>query len=149
ASPRFECAKLKRRPSQVRIGLARGNSTRHQTVAKRRGYLFRRPGRGCHVARLLDEPTASLDPDTTKAIEDVIRSVTARGIKVVKSTAGRKARSSSRREGSSMDAVTAIRDQDGNDATERDAGWTSFRHRCIPNTPRKRRDDRVDGFLQA
>jgi ABC-type arginine transport system ATPase subunit len=57
--------------------LARGNSARHQTVAKRRGYLFRRPGRGCHVARLLDEPTASLDPAATKAIEDVIRSVAA------------------------------------------------------------------------
>jgi tungstate transport system ATP-binding protein len=35
---------------------------------------------------LLDEPTASLDPAATKAIEDVIRAVTARGIKVVMST---------------------------------------------------------------
>jgi tungstate transport system ATP-binding protein len=35
---------------------------------------------------LLDEPTASLDPAATKAIEDVIRSVAARGIKVVMST---------------------------------------------------------------
>jgi tungstate transport system ATP-binding protein len=34
----------------------------------------------------LDEPTASLDPAATKAIEDVIRSVAARGIKVVMST---------------------------------------------------------------
>lgn len=34
----------------------------------------------------LDEPTASLDPAATKAIEDVIRDVTARGIKVVMST---------------------------------------------------------------
>ena len=35
---------------------------------------------------LLDEPTASLDPAATKAIEDVIRAVIARGIKVVMST---------------------------------------------------------------
>jgi tungstate transport system ATP-binding protein len=34
----------------------------------------------------LDEPTASLDPAATKAIEDVIRVVAARGIKVVLST---------------------------------------------------------------
>ena len=34
----------------------------------------------------LDEPTASLDPAATKAIEDVIRTVTMRGIKVVMST---------------------------------------------------------------
>ncbi len=35
---------------------------------------------------LLDEPTASLDPAATKAVEDVIRAVAARGIKVVFST---------------------------------------------------------------
>ncbi|HEY6995127.1 MAG TPA: ATP-binding cassette domain-containing protein [Xanthobacteraceae bacterium] len=35
---------------------------------------------------LLDEPTASLDPAATKAIEDVIHAVTMRGIKVVMST---------------------------------------------------------------
>jgi len=34
----------------------------------------------------LDEPTASLDPAATKALEDVIRAVVARGIKVVMST---------------------------------------------------------------
>ena len=34
----------------------------------------------------LDEPTASLDPAATKAIEDVVRAVTARGVKVVMST---------------------------------------------------------------
>ena len=34
----------------------------------------------------LDEPTASLDPAATKAIEDVIRGVSQRGIKVVMST---------------------------------------------------------------
>ena len=35
---------------------------------------------------LLDEPTASLDPAATKAIEDVIRNIAARGIKVVMAT---------------------------------------------------------------
>jgi tungstate transport system ATP-binding protein len=35
---------------------------------------------------LLDEPTASLDPAATKAIEDMIAAVAARGIKVVMST---------------------------------------------------------------
>jgi tungstate transport system ATP-binding protein len=34
----------------------------------------------------LDEPTASLDPASTKAIEEVIRKVAERGIKVVMST---------------------------------------------------------------
>src|SRR5262249_52086287 len=34
----------------------------------------------------LDEPTANLDPAATKAVEDVIRTVAARGIKVVMST---------------------------------------------------------------
>ena len=34
----------------------------------------------------LDEPTASLDPASTKAIEDVIRTVSQRGIKVLLST---------------------------------------------------------------
>jgi tungstate transport system ATP-binding protein len=35
---------------------------------------------------LLDEPTASLDPAATKSVEDVIRSVAERGIKVVMAT---------------------------------------------------------------
>ncbi len=34
----------------------------------------------------LDEPTASLDPASTKAVEDIIRAVAARGIKVVMAT---------------------------------------------------------------
>jgi tungstate transport system ATP-binding protein len=38
------------------------------------------------VVLLLDEPTASLDPAATKAIEDVIRAVAARGVKVVMAT---------------------------------------------------------------
>jgi len=97
----------------VRIRAVEGPLLRGCAAADGRetaGYLFRRPGPGCHVARLLDEPTASLDPAATKAIEEVIRSVAARGIKVVMSThdlgeARRKARSSSRREGSSIDAT--------------------------------------------
>jgi tungstate transport system ATP-binding protein len=34
----------------------------------------------------LDEPTASLDPASTKAVEDIVRAVAARGIKVVMAT---------------------------------------------------------------
>jgi len=34
----------------------------------------------------LDEPTASLDPAATKSVEDLIRNITARGIKVVMAT---------------------------------------------------------------
>ena len=34
----------------------------------------------------LDEPTASLDPAATKAIEDIVRKISARGVKVVMST---------------------------------------------------------------
>jgi tungstate transport system ATP-binding protein len=34
----------------------------------------------------LDEPTASLDPYATKAIEDIVRAVSARGVKIVMST---------------------------------------------------------------
>ncbi|MDO8875898.1 MAG: ATP-binding cassette domain-containing protein [Pseudolabrys sp.] len=34
----------------------------------------------------LDEPTASLDPAATKAIEDIVRAVAARGVKVIMST---------------------------------------------------------------
>jgi tungstate transport system ATP-binding protein len=38
------------------------------------------------VVLFLDEPTASLDPAASKAIEDIIRSLTVRGVKVVMST---------------------------------------------------------------
>jgi tungstate transport system ATP-binding protein len=38
------------------------------------------------TALFLDEPTASLDPAATKAVEDIIRIVAGRGIKVVMST---------------------------------------------------------------
>jgi tungstate transport system ATP-binding protein len=34
----------------------------------------------------LDEPTASLDPYATKAIEDIVHAITARGVKVVMAT---------------------------------------------------------------
>jgi len=41
----------------------------------------------CNPAVLfLDEPTASLDPAATKAVEDVVRDIAARGIKVVMAT---------------------------------------------------------------
>ncbi len=34
----------------------------------------------------LDEPSASLDPAATKAIEDIVRAIAARGVKVVMAT---------------------------------------------------------------
>jgi tungstate transport system ATP-binding protein len=38
------------------------------------------------IVLFLDEPTASLDPYATKAIEDIVRAVSAQGVKVVMST---------------------------------------------------------------
>jgi len=38
------------------------------------------------VVLFLDEPSASLDPAAAKAVEDVIRAVTARNIKIIMST---------------------------------------------------------------
>jgi tungstate transport system ATP-binding protein len=52
---------------QQRLALARA-------LARDPGILF------------LDEPAASLDPAATKAIEDIVRAVSARGVKVVMST---------------------------------------------------------------
>jgi tungstate transport system ATP-binding protein len=52
---------------QQRLALARA-------LARDPGILF------------LDEPTASLDPAATKAIEDIVREIAARGVKVVMST---------------------------------------------------------------
>jgi tungstate transport system ATP-binding protein len=52
---------------QQRLALARA-------LAREPGILF------------LDEPAASLDPAATKAIEDIVRAVSARGVKVVMST---------------------------------------------------------------
>ena len=47
--------------------------------------LARALARDPHVL-LLDEPTASLDPAATQAIEDLVRDVSARGVKIVMTT---------------------------------------------------------------
>jgi tungstate transport system ATP-binding protein len=65
---------LERRPSR------RLSGGEQQRLALARA-LARDPG-----LLLLDEPTASLDPAATKAIEDIVHSVAARGVKVVMST---------------------------------------------------------------
>jgi tungstate transport system ATP-binding protein len=95
----------------IRYALAAANASRAQRQARTAELLAdvglegldRRPARrlsGGEQQRLalaralardpdvlfLDEPTASLDPAATKAIEDIVRRVTARGVKVVMST---------------------------------------------------------------
>jgi tungstate transport system ATP-binding protein len=67
-------AGLERRPARRLSGGEQQRLALARTLARDPAILF------------LDEPTASLDPAATKAIEDIIRSVTARGVKVVMST---------------------------------------------------------------
>jgi len=65
---------LGRRPARRLSGGEQQRLALARTLARDPAILF------------LDEPTASLDPAATKAIEDIIRTVTARGVKVVMST---------------------------------------------------------------
>lgn len=66
-------------------GLARRPARRLSGGEQQRLALARALARDPAVL-FLDEPTASLDPAATKAIEDIVRAVTARGVKVVMST---------------------------------------------------------------
>jgi tungstate transport system ATP-binding protein len=66
-------------------GLARRPARRLSGGEQQRLALARALARDPAVL-FLDEPTASLDPYTTMAIEDVVRTITARGVKVVMST---------------------------------------------------------------
>jgi tungstate transport system ATP-binding protein len=66
-------------------GLARRPARRLSGGEQQRLALARALARDPAVL-FLDEPTASLDPAATKTIEDIVRAVTARGVKVVMST---------------------------------------------------------------
>ena len=65
---------LERRPARRLSGGEQQRLALARALARDPGVLF------------LDEPAASLDPAATKAIEDIVRTITARGVKVVMST---------------------------------------------------------------
>jgi tungstate transport system ATP-binding protein len=67
-------AGLERRPARRLSGGEQQRLALARALARDPGILF------------LDEPTASLDPAATKAIEDIVRVVSARGVKVVMCT---------------------------------------------------------------
>jgi tungstate transport system ATP-binding protein len=66
-------------------GLARRPARRLSGGEQQRLALARALARNPDLL-LLDEPTASLDPAATKSIEDLVRSIAGRGVKVVMST---------------------------------------------------------------
>jgi tungstate transport system ATP-binding protein len=67
--------------SDLASGPARGLSGGEQQRLALARALARDP-----TVLFLDEPTASLDPASTKAVEDIIRAVATRGIKVMMAT---------------------------------------------------------------
>ena len=88
ASPRADARGARRRAARHWSGLPASASGRRggSPAASSSGSRWRARSRAIREVLFLDEPTASLDPAATKAVEDVIRGIAARGIKVVMST---------------------------------------------------------------
>jgi tungstate transport system ATP-binding protein len=64
----------------------RGRPARRLSIGEQQRLALAR-ALALHPAVLfLDEPTASLDPAATKAVEDILRDISSRGIKIVLST---------------------------------------------------------------
>jgi tungstate transport system ATP-binding protein len=63
-----------------------GRPARRMSGGEQQHLALARALAGDPAVLFLDEPTASLDPAATKAFEDVVQSIVARGIKIVMST---------------------------------------------------------------
>jgi len=70
----------------VGLGHLAGRPARRLSAGEQQRLALARALASSPAVLFLDEPTASLDPAATKAIEDVIRDISRRGIKIVLST---------------------------------------------------------------